>query len=375
MRDNALQRILMTADTMGGVWTYAVELIRALEEHGVEVLLATMGAPVSKEQRLEISVFSNVQIVEGNYKLEWMDDPWRDIQASGNWLLELESSFAPDIIHLNGYAHGALPWSAPAIVAAHSCVLSWWRAVKGARAPAEWNQYENAVRAGLSAASLVIAPSEAMRDCLFDNYGLLPRTRVIPNGRSLDFFSPRPKEKFILSAGRLWDEAKNVRAVCACSSELPWPVCVAGETHHPNGSSSTGAGDVQNVRCLGKLAQGEMAGWLGRAAIYAAPAKYEPFGLSILEAALSGCALVLGDIPSLRENWNDAAIFVNPSDAVELGRQLRLLIENDPARTELGQLARERALRFDIRNTARSYREAYEAVLSLQSQEEVCAFP
>ncbi len=32
------------------------------------------------------------------------------------------------------------------------------------------------------------------------------------------------------------------------------------------------------------------------------PARYEPFGLSVLEAALSGCALVLGDIPSLRES-------------------------------------------------------------------------
>ena len=52
---------------------------------------------------------------------------------------------------------------------------------------------------------------------------------------------------------------------------------------------------------------------MGRAAIYALPARYEPFGLSILEAALSGCALVIGDIPSLREIWADAALFV-PSD-------------------------------------------------------------
>ena len=42
---------------------------------------------------------------------------------------------------------------------------------------------------------------------------------------------------------------------------------------------------------------------MARASIYALPARYEPFGLSILEAALSGAALVLGDIPSLREVW------------------------------------------------------------------------
>ena len=33
---------------------------------------------------------------------------------------------------------------------------------------------------------------------------------------------------------------------------------------------------------------------LSAASVYVLPAKYEPFGLSVLEAALSGCALVLG---------------------------------------------------------------------------------
>ena len=38
------RRILMTADTIGGVWTYALEFARALGPHGIEVTLATMGA-------------------------------------------------------------------------------------------------------------------------------------------------------------------------------------------------------------------------------------------------------------------------------------------------------------------------------------------
>ena len=49
-------------------------------------------------------------------------------------------------------------------------------------------------------------------------------------------------------------------------------------------------------------------------AIYASPARYEPFGLGVLEAALSSCALVLGDSPTLREPWSDAALFVPPDD-------------------------------------------------------------
>ena len=171
----------MTADTVGGVWCYAVELIRALEPHGVEVLLATMGEPVSPEQRKEIAGLENVELAESSYKLEWMDDPWRDVAAAGEWLLELESHFAPDVIHLNGYAHGALPWSAPAIVVGHSCVLSWWEAVKGEPAPACWNEYREAMRRGLQAADHVIAPTGAMLNSMVEHYGPFAGARIIPN--------------------------------------------------------------------------------------------------------------------------------------------------------------------------------------------------
>ena len=48
------RKILMTADAIGGVWTYALELVRALAPHGVEIALATMGGPVSPAQRKEL---------------------------------------------------------------------------------------------------------------------------------------------------------------------------------------------------------------------------------------------------------------------------------------------------------------------------------
>jgi glycosyltransferase involved in cell wall biosynthesis len=200
---------------------------------------------------------------------------------------------------------------------------------------------------------------------------MLPETRVIANARKAGTFKPGKKERLILSAGRLWDEAKNVRAVCACSSELPWPVCVAGETQHPDGKSAgpaasaatSGAAGFQGVRCLGRLTEMEMADWLGRASIYAMPARYEPFGLSILEAALSGCALVLGDIPSLRENWDGAALFVNPSDESALAAALRSLIARPLRRGAFAELARERAADFDMDLIAIRYLEAYGSVL------------
>src|SRR5437868_512430 len=201
-------KLLLTTDTVGGVWTYAVELARALRPHGVEVALATMGAALRPDQRAQVEALDNVHVHESEYRLEWMQDPWEHVRRAGEWLLELEASFGPDVVHLNSYAQAALPWESPVMVVGHSCVLSWWRAVKREAAPPAWDRYGHEVRRGLQAADVVVAPSAAMLDELRRQYGPLKEARVIYNGRAGERFAPAVKEPFVLSAGRLWDEAK-----------------------------------------------------------------------------------------------------------------------------------------------------------------------
>lgn len=352
----------MSADTVGGVWTYALELARALAPRGAAVALATMGAPLSPAQRAEAEAAPNLSLFESAHKLEWMDDPWEEVAAAGEWLLGLERQLRPEVVHLNGYAHAALPWSAPTVVVGHSCVLSWWEAVKGEAAPARWGRYAEAVRRGLRAADLVITPTAAMLHALERHYGPLGEARVIANGRDPARFAPRPKEPFVLSAGRLWDEAKNVAAVAAAARELAWPVLVAGEAARPEGDPDPAGLRLDNLTLLGRLAPAALAEVMGRAAIYALPAHYEPFGLSALEAGLAGCALVLGDIPSLREVWGDAALFVPPADAEALRRALSRLIADDALRDDLARRARARALGYGPSRMARGYLERYSSL-------------
>ena len=348
-------RVLMTADTVGGVWTYALELIRALGGHRTETILATMGAPLSIAQRDEVSGIPRLSLCESEYKLAWMTDPWDDIRAAGRWLLELERRYEPDVVHLNDYAHGDLRWRSPVLVVGHSCVLSWWLAVHGAEVPADWHRYREAVTNGLRAASLVVAPTHAMMDALERHYGPLPPAVVIPNGREPALFPPRRKEPFVITVGRVWDEAKNATAVGDIAAELAWPVVVAGETRHPNGQVAA----IPNVHALGMVEQGELARWLGRASIYALPARYEPFGLSALEAGLAGCALVLGDIPSLREIWGDAAVYVPPEDRAALLDAIEQLIGDIGLRRTMAMRARTRALRHSPQVMMARYLEAY----------------
>lgn len=351
------ERILMTTDSVGGVWDYSLELCRALGERGVEVVLATMGLPLRQAQRIEAAGVANVELIESRYKLEWMDQPWREVDAAGTWLELLEAQFAPDIIHLNGYVHAALPWSAPVVVVAHSDVLSWWEAVRGGRAPASWDHYAERVHRGLHAADLVVAPTRAMLDSLQAHYGRLHQARVIYNGRDARRFVAREKEAFVLSAGRLWDAAKNAQVLADIASELGWPVKLAGEPVGPDGSRI----QLRNVELLGSRPPAEMADLFARASIYALPARYEPFGLTALEAGLAGCALVLGDIPSLREIWGQAAEFVPPGDRTALRQALSGLIADPERRAELAGRAFRRAEQFTVRRMRDEYLAAYAA--------------
>ena len=355
MKAPAPARILMTADTVGGVWTYALELARALAPRGTAVTLATMGAPPSGAQRAAAAAVPGLSLRESAWKLEWMDDPWEDVAAAGDWLLALRDEVRPDLVHVNGYAHGALTWRAPVVVVAHSCVLSWWQAVKGEPAPERWDRYRRTASAGLRSADLVVAPTRWMLSAARTHFGPLPEAIVIHNGRDPARLAPAPKEPFVLSAGRLWDEAKNLAALDRIAPRLPWPVVVAGDPAHPDGRVAAAA----NARALGALSEEELAGWLARAAIYALPARYEPFGLSVLEAALAGCALVLGDLPSLREVWEGAAVFVPPSDHEALRVALTLLIGDRRHRDGLARRARERALALGPERMVQGYLHAY----------------
>ncbi|MFP4163285.1 MAG: glycosyltransferase family 4 protein [Chitinispirillaceae bacterium] len=351
----------MTADTVGGVWTYAVELIRALGDLGVEVALATMGKNLDSDQKRQICSLRNAELFESRYKLEWMKDSWEDVDLSGEWLAAIAQCLRPDVVHLNGYSHGALSFNAPVIITAHSCVYSWFESVKKeAPEKAVWEEYHKRVSEGLSACDYVVAPTRFMLDSLSRLYGISFRGKVIHNGREGTRLVPRIKDPIVLTAGRLWDEAKNITALESVARQLPWKVYAAGDgLDHVKGGA---------IHWLGKCAPSVLASWMSRTSVYALPAKYEPFGLSVLEAALCGCALVLGDIPSLRELWEDCAMFVEPGDTDQLQSTVLTFIDQPWLRREYGERAKRRALQFTPEKMARAYVQLYTELLNSRNE-------
>ncbi|HTU45024.1 MAG TPA: glycosyltransferase family 4 protein [Bryobacteraceae bacterium] len=353
-------RVLMTTDAVGGVWQYALDLAAGLVHHGAHVLLATLGPRPSAQQKHRALEIPGITLAESDFALEWMTNPWTDVDASGEWLSALEVEFGAHVIHLNGYSHGAVMWRKPVIVTAHSCVFSWWEAVHGSAPGPEWSEYQRRIRSGLAAANAIVAPSAYMAGALERHYGVArEKVRVIYNFSRAARSSRRLKQPFVLSAGRLWDEAKNIGLLNGIAPKLDWRIRVAGSERGPENS----AGHANNLQVLGELPHADLIRQMDRASIFAHPALYEPFGLSILEAARAHCCLVLADSPSLRELWNGAAVFVDPRDPDAWLFELNALVRDLLKRQELGRLAHSRAGQYRASSSLGEYWNLYRSLI------------
>jgi glycosyltransferase involved in cell wall biosynthesis len=355
-------RLLMSADAVGGVWTYATELARELCRRGFRITLVTLGPEPRREQLRDIEGVKGLDVETSDLALEWMDPEGRELRRALDRLITIARRVRPDIVHLNGYREAVADWDAPVVVVAHSCVRSWWRACRGEE-PSEprWLDYIAHVESGLAAANRWVAPTAAFRSVISHLYEPPTSGYVIWNGTDAGAASSSAasstKEHFILAAGRLWDEAKNIAILARIAARVPWPIRVAGSSSPRAVASSE---PMRGVEELGELPRSALHDTMQRASILAAPAVYEPFGLTILEAARAGCALVLSDLPTLRELWDGAALFVEPRDELQLQAALAQLTHNDPQRHELQRRAARRANRYSVTAMADGYVQLYQ---------------
>ena len=348
-------RLLMTADTIGGVWTYCCGLATDLARAGVDVVLATMG-PRAPADELDRFRQSRVRVIETNLALEWQDPEGGNVAEASRVLAGLEAKLRPGVVHLNSFREASFGWRAPTVLVAHSCVNSWAQACRDTAWLEEprWRRYTERVAAALDGTQAWVCPSQSFRGVISEIYRPRSSGTVIWNGLAPGDFVVR-KQDVILAAGRLWDRAKNIEALAKAAHGLPWPIEVAGRADVSPSAS---------VKWLGHLPPQAMQTRLRQAAIYASPALYEPFGLSVLEAAAAGCALVLSDIPTFRELWNGAAKFIDPSDANALHRTFAGLCANPRERLRLQRAAYEHSLIYSQARMTSAYLTLYQGLLA-----------
>jgi glycosyltransferase involved in cell wall biosynthesis len=351
-------RLMMTTDAVGGVWTFATDLSRGLGARGFQVLLVTLGPRPSDAQRAMISGCPGVSLDETDLALEWQDPGGHNADRARTVLAEIAAAFVPHVVHFNSFREATFGWNPPVIVVAHSCVSTWATACGDTDflKASEWSVYDANVRAGLECADVWLAPSFAFRDLIARQYQSPEKGRTIWNGTLPSCRRSEGKQPVVLAAGRVWDKAKNLAALTAVASRLDWPVRIVGP--------SDGEGQQDPATLLGELSHQELLREMKMASIFVSPALYEPFGLSVLEAATAGCALLLSDIPTFRELWDGAALFFNPRDADDLTERLRLLGADEVQRARLQRGAVERARQYPLRATIEAYGSLYAAALA-----------
>ena len=143
-------------------------------------------------------------------------------------------------------------------------------------------------------------------------------------------------QDFAFTAGRLWDEGKNIATLDRAAACLAVPFQAAGPLVGPNGQRVA----LAHLHPLGAIDERKLAGCLSARPVFVSAARYEPFGLAVLEAALAGCPLVLADIPTFRELWEEVALFVDPGDVMGFARTVERLVGDVPVRLMRGDLAR-----------------------------------
>ena len=333
-------RLMLVTDAVGGVWTYSVELAQALRKWGVETVLAVIGPGVSPAQRAEAT---DLRIVETGLPLDWTATTPAAVRRTGCKLADLASSERADIVQLNSAALVAdCAFEQPVVVVQHSCVASWWSSVRKGPLPAEFAWRRDLIECGLHAADAVVAPSASFAAQLARAYGLARPVRCVHNGRRPLPMKKRGSSNRVLTVGRLWDDGKNIATLDKAAADLSVPLEAVGPLEGPNGT----AVQFEHLETPGTLSVEQIAEKLAGRPIFASPALYEPFGLSVLEAAQAGCALVLSDIPTFRELWSGAAVFVEPQDSDGFAGAIEKLIADSARRSELGTAARIRALRY-----------------------------
>lgn len=339
-------RVFMTADCVGGVWTYCLDLARGLSARGVETVIALFGPPTTRIHRREANAIPLLELIETGLDLDWTAASPLECQRAGERAAGLASFPTADVVQVNGAAL-ALPafTQIPSIVVHHSCLATWWRAAGRGDMPEDFRWRIAVNEEALRRATRVVAPTRAMACEIADAYNLDSMPLVIRNGRARTGLTRSDDlADAVFTAGRLWDEAKDIATLDRAAARLNIPVFAAGSTLGPMGQSIT----LHHLEELGPISTDDMRQWLSRRPIYVSSAIYEPFGLGVLEAAQAGCALVLVDTPTLRELWEGCAIFTPPGDDAAIAEAVEMLRMRPDQRELLGARAAERSSAYSL---------------------------
>ena len=327
MRTGRALRVLATTNGAGGTWQYSLGLARGLSRIGVDTLLAVLGPEPSAAQAMAADAIEGLELVGTGLALAGAADGAGSLRATGDELAELAIAHGADLVQLGTPAIAAQSrFPVPIVAVHHRCAATWWEAAHGTALPPEFAPRSELIRAGLEAAHIVVTPTAAFGAATQRVYGLPEPPRTVHHG-----LTPLPVQR------------------------SPHDVAVAVPLEGPNGVGVM-FDNVHSLDTVDEAAPGDRP-------VFVSTALYEPFGFAVLEAAASGCPLILSDIPTFRELWDGVAVFVDPRDEQGFTRAIADLVADAFGRAAMGRAARQRAALYTADAMAAQMAAIYRSLL------------
>ena len=328
---NPYFRILMTTEPAGDFWHYCLELSRGLSALHIETVLAMLGEPQPAHFEL-VGNIRGAKLVDMGLSLDWAAADAPSVINAGKAVADLAEQCGADLVQLNrpALAAGTL-FTVPIVAAQHSCVATRWEALRAETLPSEYAWRTTLLRHGLNASDIVVTSTAAFAEVTRRAYGLSDLPRAVHIGRA--------------------------------PLKLPGSAAT-----HPLRRSDSAAILFDHECDRETLDESELASRLAARPVFVSTALYEPFGLAVLEAAAAACPLILSDIPTFRELWDGAAIFVPPHDEERFRREIAALAGDDLTRQAMGMAAEQRAARYTREAMAAQMANIYRGLLPAVSR-------
>lgn len=287
-------------------------------------------------------------------------------------LLSLNNDFHDyDLVHVQSSPYGAFVRKKPLVVTVFAPVLSEWRHYSlhlKAKSVVAYACEKLALRK-----ATIIAISEQTRYDVKTMYGVSDdRIQVIPCGVEYDKFAISRKYTFdspirILLLSRL-EPRKNVAEALRALSSLPfdsYQARVVGDGSQMEPLKKMAKDLRVNVEFSGRIDGEGLPKAYNEADIFITSSFSEGFGLTILEAMASGCAVIASNIPAHREIVRNGIDGILYDDLTDLIRSLKIFISDPGLVASFGRRALQRARDYSWDDVARRTRDVYERCLAL----------
>jgi len=112
----------------------------------------------------------------------------------------------------------------------------------------------------------------------------------------------------------------------------------------------------------GYLEAKELKILFGHAAAYVFPSLSEGFGIPGLNAMAAKIPVVCSNIPTLKEIYEDAAVYFDPKNANDIAMKIEKVLDDTKTRTDLVEKGKQLVKKYSWQKMARQTLNVYESV-------------